>query len=225
MFMKENKGFTLIELIIVIVILGILSVIALPKFIDLQRDAKIATLQGYAGAIKSANDLIHGAWVIAGGYQINNKPDNGNYDLFKFENNKLLYCANVDGGIKTLTGKCKETDGKNMMILQNGYIGIEQYSKDSGNRFQTHAMLEAIGKTDDDVREYNYDDFSNDTECSPQNNEEFCYYASNNKGKQPRYAGYFMLNGYKPSDKCYFEYIPPREDNVRPIYNVVTDGC
>lgn len=223
MLMKESKGFTLIELIVVMVILGILAATAAPKFIDLQRDAKIAALWGYAGAIKSSNNLIHGAWIIAGANQKNNQPDNSNYDLFIFENNKLLYCANVEGGNLTLTGKCKETGVKNMMILQNGYLGIEQNSKDSGGSFQTHAMLEAIGKTDNDVREYNYKDFSNNTECSPQNNEELCYYASNKKG--PRYAGYFLLKGYKPTDKCYFEYIPPREDNVMPVYNVVTEGC
>jgi len=49
----KNKGFTLIELIAVIVVLGVLAVTAAPKFINLQTDAKNASLQGLKGAIES----------------------------------------------------------------------------------------------------------------------------------------------------------------------------
>lgn len=50
-----NKGFTLIELVIVIVILGIIGAVALPQFIDLSGEAKSATVRGVAGALSSAN--------------------------------------------------------------------------------------------------------------------------------------------------------------------------
>lgn len=53
------KGFTLIELIAVIVILGVLSVVAAPKFISVRTDATIATLQGMKGAMESASSLVH----------------------------------------------------------------------------------------------------------------------------------------------------------------------
>ncbi|NRA72841.1 MAG: prepilin-type N-terminal cleavage/methylation domain-containing protein [Gammaproteobacteria bacterium] len=50
--MMKTKGFTLIELVIVIIILGILAVTAAPKFINLSSDAEIGTLKGIAGAMK-----------------------------------------------------------------------------------------------------------------------------------------------------------------------------
>ena len=63
---RMQSGFTLIELVIVIIILGILSVTAAPKFLDLQGDAKAATLDAIAGAMKAASDTIHAKSLIAG---------------------------------------------------------------------------------------------------------------------------------------------------------------
>lgn len=57
--MNNQKGFTLIELVVVIVILGILSAFALPKFVDLQTDARKSTLDGLAGSIRSASSMVH----------------------------------------------------------------------------------------------------------------------------------------------------------------------
>lgn len=57
--MKLHKGFTLIELIIVIVILGVLAVSAAPKFLDLSSDAQVASLNGMKAAITSGTDLLH----------------------------------------------------------------------------------------------------------------------------------------------------------------------
>lgn len=62
----NQKGFTLIELVVVIVILGILAVIAAPKFINIQTDARISTLESLLGSIKSTNNLIYSKSIIEG---------------------------------------------------------------------------------------------------------------------------------------------------------------
>ena len=64
---RSQQGFTLIELVVVIVILGILAVTAAPKFVDLSKEAKIATLDGAKAAILSARDLQYAKSAIAGG--------------------------------------------------------------------------------------------------------------------------------------------------------------
>ncbi|MBU3006218.1 prepilin-type N-terminal cleavage/methylation domain-containing protein [Paraglaciecola arctica] len=53
------KGFTLIELIIVIVILGILAVVAAPKFVDMSSDARIATLESLEGSLRTSSKLAN----------------------------------------------------------------------------------------------------------------------------------------------------------------------
>ncbi|MEL7290751.1 MAG: type II secretion system protein [Pseudomonadota bacterium] len=64
--MKRQGGFTLIELVVVIVILGILAVTAAPRFLNLQGDAREASLNGLRGAMQGAVGIVYGRSAIEG---------------------------------------------------------------------------------------------------------------------------------------------------------------
>ncbi|WP_261816083.1 type II secretion system protein [Vibrio gallicus] len=73
--MRKQRGFTLIELVVVIVILGILAVTAAPRFLNLQSDARISALKGVKGSMASAASIYYAKAIIEG------EEDNPNFTV------------------------------------------------------------------------------------------------------------------------------------------------
>ncbi len=91
---NRQQGFTLIELVVVIVILGLLAATALPKFINVTTDARVASMQGVAGGLRGAAALAQSQYLVNGNKNADTilLPD-GNTVNVLCENNSAAPCS------------------------------------------------------------------------------------------------------------------------------------
>lgn len=87
----NKKGFTLIELVMVIVILAILAAVAIPRFIDLQSDARVSTAKGIGGAVAGAANILHAQYLLKGTTYMLGTTEGA------VEATAVLYNANIAG--------------------------------------------------------------------------------------------------------------------------------
>ncbi|WP_440876245.1 prepilin-type N-terminal cleavage/methylation domain-containing protein [Thalassotalea sp. PLHSN55] len=94
--MKKQSGFTIIELVIVVVILGFLAVTAIPKFLDLTDQAKQANIEGMAGGFATGVSLVRAQWEAEGRPQDDSDRNSVSYDGTQL----LLTTENITDGIR-----------------------------------------------------------------------------------------------------------------------------
>ncbi|WP_154139570.1 type II secretion system protein [Photobacterium damselae] len=132
--MKRQGGFTLIELVVVIVILGILAVTAAPKFMNLQNDARNASLQGLKGAIEGAAGIVYGKAAVKG---LETSKDTVDVDkistVFGYPTaTSAGIQAAVNGlGTDSKDWECKSTTSGNTPALQCTFKGKDYISSEA----------------------------------------------------------------------------------------------
>lgn len=106
---KRHSGFTLIEMVAVIIILAIMAASALPRFVNLSQDARLSTIQGLAGGLRSAVALAKSQWIAANSGTQNFVSMNG-------QNVSVVYAATPGSTVNNLGVPLEGTTGIDLAL-------------------------------------------------------------------------------------------------------------
>ena len=226
----NTRFFTLIELIVVIVILGILAVSAAPRFINLQSDARAATLKALMGAVKSANSMILGKAVIHGvNTKYSDREANANWgDVKNCSQNNCVEIGNMWVYIKYAY-----IDRNSVSFLLDFNVSGLKTTTVNPTTNQTITVPLSIGN--EGIGGINYSCKNSNAICS---GFDFCQCRINNdttvpRGLVDRDSQVIVPRGFPydvskhPGGGCYFKYTSAEKVNgkIEPVYTLVTSGC
>ncbi|GIC75283.1 type II secretion system protein [Moritella sp. F3] len=155
--MKSSKGFTLIELVIVIIVLGILSATAIPKFINIHSDARKAALDGFIGGFTSTNSIVMSKAAILG-VENSVKPQKlDGTDIYIEDGSIMLTVDNIKSAMNISGFNIAEggsTDGGNTIIV---YLGdklprLKELTKNKCSLYIVNSYTPANGSLEKGLR-------------------------------------------------------------------------